>query len=425
MGTNDDKNLSSVGVYSKLKSLGRLVEKNEKLKKIIYGIGTLVLLFFMMAWLSGTFIVKVKPGEVEPSSLQVKAGKAFPVERRIYPFEAEQIGTVKTRTDTWVSSRIMAQVKEILVSDGSSVQGVETGSPTILARLDDRDLKARVRQAESNLQAARRGVEIAKAQVESAKANLSSAKAQKDRVSSDYRRYQELYKQGAVTGQQLEHMKAQFITAEAQYSTAYNQVQSAQSELSRMEAQVSQAEAALSEARTMLDYTVIRAPFSGKVIKKMIEVGMMVSPGQPLFYIETPGQPELHAWVAESLLPYISVGQKLEVMIDAVRRKVSGTIREIVPQSESPARTVLVKIALPPERDLVNGMFGRFNVTCGTYSTLVIPRDAVKEVGQIRIVNVVKPDGSMVRRFITIGRVREDLVEVLSGLDDGEKVVVP
>jgi multidrug efflux pump subunit AcrA (membrane-fusion protein) len=383
----------------------------NKKKEVLKGVGSLLLLLFMMAWLSGAFIGKVKPGEAKLPEPDIKPKETSQVREVTYPFEAEQVGTIRTKSDTWVSSRIMAQVKEILVSEGAFVKGLETGTPTILARLDDRDLRAKVQQAESNLQAARRAVEMAKAQ-------LASAQAQRERVSADYQRYRELYKQGAATAQQLEHMRAQFITAEAQYSAA-------RSDLSRMEAQAAQAEAALAEARTMLDYTVIRAPFSGKVVKKTIEVGTMVSPGQPLFYIESPSQPELHAWVAESLIPFISVGERFDVTIDAIKRTIPGVVREIVPQSESPTRTVLVKIALPPDEELVNGLFGRFTISYGSYSTLVIPKQAVKEVGQVRIVHVRKSDGSISRRFVTVGRTHGDLVEVLTGLTAGEEVIVP
>ncbi len=154
-------------------------------------------------------------------------------------------------------------------------------------------------------------------------------------------------------------------------------------------------------------------------------MGTMVTPGQPLFYLETPGQPELHAWVAESLLPYISVGQRFDVTVDALKKTVSGVVREIVPQAETTTRTVLVKIALAPDKDLVNGMFGRFNISYGSYSTLVIPRRSVREVGQIRVVDVVRPDGRISRRFVTLGKVHGDLVEVLSGLTAGEEVLVP
>jgi multidrug efflux pump subunit AcrA (membrane-fusion protein) len=240
----------------------------NKRKEVFKGVGSLALLLLMMAWLSGAFVSKVKPGEAKITEPAAKPQETVPVREVAYPFEAEQVGTIRTKADTWVSSRIMAQVKEILVSEGASVRGIETGAPTVLARLDDRDLRAKVQQAESNLQAAKRAVEMAKAQLEAAKANLSSAKAQKERVSADYRRYQELYKQGAATAQQLEHMRAQFITAESQYSGAFNQVQSAQADLSRMEAQVSRRKPVLPKREPCLIMPLFELPSAAKLLKR-------------------------------------------------------------------------------------------------------------------------------------------------------------
>ncbi len=380
-------------------------------KELLKGGVSLLLLLLMMLWLAGTFVRKVEPGEEAIPSARFPGAATATVEEVAYPLEAEQLGTIKTKADTWVSSRIMAQVRELLVSEGTLVQGPETKSPTMLARLDDRDVRARVRQAESNLLSARKAVETARAQREAARAHLT-------RVTADYRRYHELYTHQAATGQQLDQMRAQLLTAEAQ-------LQAANAEVSRMEAQVVQAEAALAEAKTTLDYTVIYAPFSGKVLKKAVETGAMVSPGQPLFYIETRGQPELHTWVAESLLPYLSRGQSVDVSVDAINKRLSGTVREIVPQSETSSRTVLVKVSLPPDDALVNGLFGRFSLTYGTYRTLVVPTRAVRKVGQLRLLSVVNPDGSTSRRFVTVGKTHGEMVEILSGVTVGEEVLVP
>jgi macrolide-specific efflux system membrane fusion protein len=102
-----------------------------------------------------------------------------------------------------------------------------------------------------------------------------------------------------------------------------------------------------------------------------------------------------------------------------------GEIKEIVPQSDTATRTMLVKIGLPAGADLVNGLFGRIYVPYGEYEALVIPARAVREVGQLYLVDTVGPDGRPLRRFITPGRTRDSLVEVLSGLEEGEEVVAP
>jgi RND family efflux transporter MFP subunit len=157
----------------------------------------------------------------------------------------------------------------------------------------------------------------------------------------------------------------------------------------------------------------------------MIDPGDMVTPGQPLFVIETPAEPELHAVVAESLVAEMKPDQKLDVRIDAIRQTLQGTVREIVPQADPRTRTMLVKVSLPPQASLVSGQFGTLAVPTGTYQALVIPARAVRQIGQLQLVDVVDDKGVAHRRFVTLGPSHGDLVEVLSGLKPAERIVVP
>ena len=97
--------------------------------------------------------------------------------------------------------------------------------------------------------------------------------------------------------------------------------------------------------------------------------------------------------MSESLIPHLKIGQEIEVKIDALDRTMKGEIREIVPQSDAATRTMLVKIGLPACSDLVNGLFARIYVPYGAYEALVIPARAVREVGQLYLVDTVGPDG--------------------------------
>jgi RND family efflux transporter MFP subunit len=235
----------------------------------------------------------------------------------------------------------------------------------------------------------------------------------------------ELHSKQAATGQQLDHAGAQSKMAEAQAQAAGQDVSAAESDISRVEALKSQAAAAVQEARFMLDHTLIRAPFGGRVIKKMMDVGDMASPGVPLFVIEVSGRPELHAEVSESLLSSLHVSDKLSVVVDALGARLEGEIREIVPLSDPSSRTVQVKVTLPQSPGLVNGLFGRLLIPSGRQDVLVVPFLAVREVGQLYLVDVSDGKGHAARRFVTLGERHEDLVEVLSGLKEGEEVVVP
>ncbi|MGV8073867.1 MAG: efflux RND transporter periplasmic adaptor subunit [Syntrophobacteraceae bacterium] len=394
-------------------------------REIAKGLGVLALLIVMMMWLAGAFVSKVESG---PPEAKPKPGKlnTAKVERKIYPLVVDQVGNLRAQNEAQVSSRIMAQVKEILVREGDKVVGSDgTGSPTILARLDDRDIQAKLRQAQSQATAMDRAVEVARARLVATRAQVESTRANKEKVLADYRRYQDLQRNQAATGQQLDHARAQKDIAEAQFAATLQDVRAARAEIARSLAQKEQAEAAITEARSMLSYTVIQAPFTGRLVRKMVDVGDMASPGEPLFFVETPSRPELHAALSESLIEHLKTGMELEVRIDAIDLTLEGKVREIVPQSDPGTRTVLVKVSLPPDRRLVNGLFGRLRIPYSRYDALVIPFKAVNEVGQLPMVQEVDTDGHLQRRFVTLGERHGDLVEVLSGLDENEEVIIP
>lgn len=394
-------------------------------REVLKGAGVLLLLLLLMMWLAGVFVEKVQPGPPvqrgEPGDL-----KTWKVQNVLYPLLLEQVGTIRGQVEAQVSSRIMAQVKEILVREGESVTGAgATGQPTLLATLDDRDITARLRQAESQLAAAEQGIETARARLSATRAQADSARANVEKTSADYRRFRALAAQNAATGQQLDHVRTQRDDAGARLRAATQEIQAAQSELERIQAVRDAARAALSEAQAMLAYTRIHAPFAGKLIKKMVDHGDMASPGQPLFLIETNQQPELHAYLSESLLPHLRPAQELDVAVDALNRTFTGVLREIVPLSDPATRTVLVKVSLPSDPQLVNGLFGRLRIPHGEYRALTIPAEAVNEVGQLFLVNVIDAGGHPRRRFVTLGQRHDSFVEVLSGIEEHEEVVLP
>lgn len=392
----------------------------------IKGLGVLALFILLMLWLSGTFLGKVKPGPpaARPKPPHVSIAR---VVLREYPLIAEQVGTVRSQTQARVAGRIMAQVTEILVHEGSRVEGPgsEGKTATLLAVLDDREIQARLHKAQSQAEAADRAMGAAKSRFKAAVAQRDAAQAKKQQAVWDYQHYEDLYRQKAATGQQLQQMRARRDVAEAQVQAADQEVKAADDEVKRMEAQMQEAREGVREARTMLSYTAIHAPFAGRIIQKMVDVGDMVTPGQPLFLLDVAAEPQLHAYIAESLIAYLKVGQILRVEIDALSATLEGSVAEIVPQAEPGSRTTLVKIALAPTLDLVSGLYGRVAIPYGTYRALVVPAAAVREVGQLHLVTVLDTNGYPHRRFVTLGPRHDGLVEVLTGLQEGEEVALP
>lgn len=391
------------------------------------GLGMLAVLAILMMWLAGTFRTKIGPAVAARPIASQKAVLAVEVERRSFPLLIDQVGTVRSRTEAQVSARIMAQVKEIRVKEGDVVfaNGSDKAAPTVLAVLDDREIQARLSRARSQITTLDRAISGARSKAEAAEAQSQAAKAGKQMAGSDYRRFESLRNQQAATGQQYDHALALKDMAEAKFNAAVQDSEASRREVARLIAEKDQAEAALAEARVVLSYTVIEAPFTGKLLKKLVDVGDMTSPGQALFYIETAAQPEMHATVSESLVTDLKSGQELQVEIDSLGEVIKGSVREISPKADTTTRTFLVKLSLPDDPRLVNGVFGRLRIPQGKYETLVVPAAAVREAGQLSLVDCLGPDGRLSRRIVRVGERHDTLIEILSGLQEGEEVAVP
>jgi len=178
------------------------------------------------------------------------------------------------------------------------------------------------------------------------------------------------------------------------------------------------------EVEATLSWATIRSPIDGTVIDKKVDVGDMVSPGQLLVTLFDPKRMQMVASVRESLTHRLQVGQKIGVCVEGLKKQCSGTISEIVPEAQSESRTFQVKVIGPCPPGVYAGMFGRIQIPLDEEDVLVVPRQAVRNVGQLELVEVWE-NGRSARRAIRVGRTIGDDVEVLSGLRDGEQVVLP
>ena len=183
----------------------------------------------------------------------------------------------------------------------------------------------------------------------------------------------------------------------------------------------------IARLEVQLTHTRISAGTGGIVADRFAEPGDVATPGKPILAVYDPVDLELHANVPESLTANVAVGRKVQIQIDAAGIKGQGEVREIVPQAQQASRTVLVKVALPTSTDasILPGMFGRIAIPTGQSDRLLAPREAIRTVGQLELVDVVGTDNTVTRRFVRTGRTVDGKVEILSGLSEGERVALP
>jgi RND family efflux transporter MFP subunit len=337
--------------------------------------------------------------QTAPAAVQVAA-----VATEDWPATYEATGTIRARTTAAISSKVMGYVQQVNAQVGDHVREGQA-----LITLDTRDLDANLRRAE----AGRAEVESALPEIENATA---AAKANLDLAQTTFNRMQELAAKKSISNQEFDEASARLKAAQANY-------QMIRSRRSQIDSKMATAEQEIHAAGIMRDYTRIAAPFSGVVITRTVEPGNLATPGAPMLAIEQDGVYRLEASVDESKLPSVRVGQAVEAVLEA-DRKLSARVSEIVPSVDSASRTYLVKLDLPAAPQLRTGMFARAIFPLGVQKVVAVPLAAMAERGQLQSVFVVE-DGVAHTRLVTTGRRTSGAVEILSGLNAGEKVVLP
>jgi len=176
-------------------------------------------------------------------------------------------------------------------------------------------------------------------------------------------------------------------------------------------------------AAANLSYANITAPFDGVVGQKLCEVGDLAAPGKPLFVVEQPTDFRLETQAPERFASRVQTGEDVQVSIDATGESCAGGVAEIDPVGDPSSHSFLVKIDLFCKQALKSGMFGRAQLPVGERPGLFVPRSAVHEQGQLTFVYVAA-DGRAQLRLVKTGKQHLDLVEVLSGLQPGERVIL-
>jgi RND family efflux transporter MFP subunit len=349
-------------------------------------------------------------GDHKPSKADAASRPPVPVsvvETQVaaWPVTYEAAGTVRALTASTIASKVMGYVRDVKVQPGDRVN---TGQ--VLVVIDSRDLESALLQAKAAEEEAHSGIAEADNGIAAAKAQLGLAQA-------TFKRMDDLFSKKSISNQEFDEAQARLRTAEAAYNMAV-------SKRAQLGARIDQAKQGVASASVMRSYSEISAPFAGVITEKKVEPGQMATPGSPLVTIEKTGAYRLEAPVEESMLGSIHLGQNVSVVLESAHQTVTGKITEIVPAVDPSSRAFLVKASLPSSPLVRSGLFARLRVPRGSHQAVVIPADAILHRGELQSVFVVE-DGIARARMITAGKRQDAQVEILSGLNAGEKVVFP
>jgi RND family efflux transporter MFP subunit len=241
------------------------------------------------------------------------------------------------------------------------------------------------------------------ARLNQAQAGVARARAQLTQARADYHRYQYLLKEGAASPREFEAMEARHQSAQAALASAQAQVQ---------------------EAATLKGYTVIRSPESAVVAERQVAVGDLAQPGQTLLSLYNPELLQIEAEVNDSYREKVKIGETAKVSVPAANWQGELAVAEIYPISQSTSHTFKVRTAMVKEPRLTPGMFARLSLPLESAPGIVVPQAAIRQVGQLTMVEVLAA-GQGQWRQVKLGRRWGEQVEVLAGLQPGERILLP
>lgn len=318
----------------------------------------------------------------------------------------EALGTVRARTTAAVAPQVMGRLTAVAVSEGSVV-----AAGALLATIDDTTVRAQLFSAEGAVAEA----EAAREEVDGA---ISQAEAAKGLAEKTFERYRKLLEGKVVTQQEFDEV-------EMRRTVAVKELERARQKRAQVSAKIDQARGQAEAAQAMLAHARVVAPFAGVIVEKRADAGSMAIPGVPLFLLEDPSRHRIEMFVSETYLPLLRKGTPVQVVLDVdPGNPFPAVVSEVVPEIDPASRTFTVKADLPAGRAR-SGQAGKVRFAAGKGTVLAVPKRALTRAGGSDGVFTIGARDNVARlSMITVGAEFGDLVEVLSGIGDGDRVAL-
>ena len=361
------------------------------MKKIV----ALVVIIFLVIFgfrLYKKITTKISPGL---SEIQKQSGVPVEVSEVRYETFSEYImltGVIGSDEEAKISTKIPGRVTGVYADEGMIVAKGQS-----LITIDDLQLKIQKSQVQN--------------QIVVAQSSIDSIRLQMDNAERDFKRMEQLFSDNAISQKQLENYQLKLDTLKKNYESAVKNLQIVKDNLKLIE--------------TQIDDCTIRAPFSGIIGSKNVEIGEIVAPGQVLMTLFNTNRLNAQIDVPENYLPEIRIGQDVIIIVDAMDGKeLNGKIKKISGAPDPKTRMFTVYVSLPAVPTSTKpGMFIHGKIISKIkQNAIVIPQQAVFQENNKSFVYVVD-SGKAKKIAVTTGDKTDDSIEIISGLNPGGKVI--
>lgn len=336
----------------------------------------------------------------------------------------EYTGTTRPAQQVSLRSQISGQLVALSVDAGDPV-----GQGEVLARVDDGLLRVTVNEAQSELASRQSQVAQAEAEVSDARTALESARVQFQQAQTEADRLKRLAEAGAIPDQQAEQAQLALDVARQGLRSAEEQIRTRQQAVNAAKGQVGSQQAVVAQEQEQLSFTAVRSPLTGVVLQKLLQAGDYVQPGTEILQVGNLSQIEVTVQVSELDLSRVSVGQAVEVRLDAFPdQEFAGRVSRIAPLADATSRLLPVEITLNNSNGRIgSGLLSRVRFTPPGSERVVVPLEAVQEAegsAQVFVLEDSQSEPVAQARSVTLGSRTNAQVEILAGLEPGEVYVV-
>jgi len=324
-----------------------------------------------------------------------------------------------------IGSQITGTVSDVPVSEGQTVKAGD-----ILIKLDDREARAAVVQAQGAVaQSEARMRQLRELTLPAAEEALTQARATLVNAQQAFERAEKLAKDGFGTRATLDDATRALDIARAQVRSAEFQVftnRSGGSDYVMAETQLNQAHANLATAQSRLSYTVIAAPRDGILISRNVERGNIVQPSNVLMMLSPSGDTQLVVQIDEKNLGLIALGQKALASADAFPKDTfPADVVYINPGVDLQRASVEVKLNVPkPPAYLRQDMTISVDIETASHpAALIAPAASIRGMSNGKPWVLAVQDGRAIRQPVRVGLVSAGKAEILEGLKEGDLVI--
>lgn len=376
--------------------------------------------FLLVLVLLVTGITAWKKGEKKNTGFTkgVVAVDTYIVQRKDLIKKIPLVGQTVANAQIDIAAKYAGRVTQVSVALGDKV-----AEGQVLVIQDTGDVELALAQNRAALRQAEADATLTQA---SYQADYQKAEADYQRTLANYQRYKSLYELGAISREQLDTVQQTMINAKSVFDALVNQTSSgaAPASIEGKQAAVDKASSAVGALAKQRDDLILTAPREGMIVYRQVEVGAYVTPGQKLLSLVDNSQLYVECQIPEQDAALLRPGLIVPVDIEALGKKYEAQIVFVSTAKDTGTQTYKVRLSLiNPDALLKSGLFARTTVDVLLRpQTLLVPAGAVQNKYGKYSVFVIDEQNKVTERPVELGLCTDAEVEIISGLQDGDKV---